>query len=239
MIKESLLKINESNLIKQYDFVKTKYKGLDVYLKVGKGYFYQERTPKRKIVLHYTAGSLVGDIPILTNPNKKVSVSFIISLKGTIFMLYNPDYWSYHLGPNALGGNEKMSRESIGIEISSFGWLIKHKDILYTYPTKQGLKLGSPYCSIKDTHLYSKTKSFRGYEYWCNFTEEQYTSVKNLIQVLSLNYRIPLLTLPDKLSYSNKVINHKGITGHCQFRKDKWDPGPNLNFNRLLEGILS
>ncbi len=238
MTKDLIQKVNEDLLVKTYDFVKTKYKGLDVYFKVGGIHFYKSYSKKRKIVIHYTAGQINGDVSTLLKT--KISVNFIVSPKGTIFMLFNPDYWSYHLGATALGGNTEMSKESIGIEISNYGWLTLQGDTLYTYPTKIGETLGNPYCTLADDNLYSITKDYRGKKYWCNFTEEQYTSVKNLIQVLTLTYDIPLKFLPDelKLAYTTQVIKHEGICSHVNFRKDKWDIGPNFNWDKL-NGILT
>ena len=233
MIKDNIKNVKEETLIKHYDFVKTKYKGLEVYFKVGGIHFYKSLSKKRKIVLHYTAGSIVGDLPTLTRT--KISVNFVVSPKGTIFMLFNPDYWSYHLGSGALGGNTEMSKESIGIEISNYGWLSLKKDTLYTY-------LEQPYCKLEDTALYTKTKPFKGYEYWCNFTEEQYTSVKNLIQVLTLTYDIPLKFLYDTkgLDYTSDVIKFKGITTHTNFRlRGKWDVGPAFIWNKIRNVITT
>jgi len=84
-------------------------------------YFYSNKYDKEKVVLHFTAGNLQGDLPQLTQKNYHVSVAFVIARNGAILQLFGSNRWSYHLGPGAIGGNRTQSRKSIGIELSNYG----------------------------------------------------------------------------------------------------------------------
>ncbi len=74
-------------------------------------YYYEEEFPKQRIVLHFTAGFLKGDIAQLSRQGVEVSVPFVIARSGHIYNLWKSKYWSYHLGPGAIGGNTEMESE--------------------------------------------------------------------------------------------------------------------------------
>lgn len=197
--------------------------------------FNKKKFTKNRIVLHYTAGGLVGDFTKLALSKDKVSVAFLIARNGKIIQLFNPDYWAYHLGKEALGGNKLQSCQTIGIEISNWGWLDLKDDVLFTYT-------GIPYCHVSETDKYIKTSEFRGKQYWATFTEEQYTSLKSLLSALTKRYNIPYEFLPEseRNEYTNKVLNFRGIVTHTNYRGktqyntfDKWDIGPAFNWNKI------
>ena len=62
-------------------------------------YYYEEEFPKERIVLHFTAGYLKGDIAQLSRQSVEVSVPFVIARSGLIYNLWKSKLWSYHLGP--------------------------------------------------------------------------------------------------------------------------------------------
>ena len=82
-------------------------KGLISVIRPGyDSYFYQEETEKSKIVLHYTIGHLKGDLATLNKKDYHVSVPYLIARNGTVYELFDPDCWAYHLGKGAAGGNK-------------------------------------------------------------------------------------------------------------------------------------
>lgn len=186
-------------------------------------WFYPEKNKKTKIVLHFTVGNLLSDIAALTKGY--VSVAYIVARSGQVYELFNPDYWSYHLGPTAVGGNGIQGKQSIGIEISNYGPLVLSGDSLNTiYKTS--------YCS-KDSTEYV-VSSHRGYNYYCKFTDAQYESISSLLEFLTNRYGIPY-TIPSsdqQLSYISSVPG-SGIWSHQNFRKDKTDVGPAFDWNRI------
>lgn len=203
------------------------------------GYFYAQKYDKKRIVLHFTVGHLQGDINALTNPKRgHVSTAFVLGRTGTVFQLFSSYHWSYHLGRGALGGNGTGSKSSVGIEISNYGPLIKRGNNLETvYSREAGHDV---YCSLEDTDQYIKLdKPFRGYEYYTQFTDEQYDSLIVLLRYLTARYDIPraFLSEEERLNTSLANATFEGIISHVNSRTDKVDLGPAFDWNRVIEGV--
>ncbi|MES0862261.1 N-acetylmuramoyl-L-alanine amidase [Ruegeria sp. SCPT10] len=206
------------------------YKGLDVlYFKPSSrdGYFYKSIVPKEKIALHYTAGYLGGDLGNLTRDNYHVSVPFVIAASGKIVQLFDPSYWSYHLTPGAVGGNERNSSRSVAIEMSNLGPLERSGSWMWNY-------VGSKYCRASETDFFvDLNESYRGYRYYAYFTDEQYQSLNRLLDVLCAEFGIPRTFLPEANRYdlfptASAARNYRGICSHVNFQPPsvKQDIGP-------------
>ncbi len=202
-------------------------------------YYYKEKNEKTQIVLHFTAGYLKGDIATLTTQSSHVSVPFILGRNGTILNMWSSAYWSYHLGPGAIGGNTNGSKKTIAIEISNIGYLKKVGNNLVSAYSNSDV-----YCSLEDTSLYTKLESpYREQEYFATFTNNQYESLIVLLKYLTAQYDIPVAFLPEDQLYvtgsADTIPNFKGIVSHVNYRKSgKWDLGPAFDWNRLIEGII-
>lgn len=203
-------------------------------------YYYNEEHPKERIVLHYTAGYLKGDIAQLSRQGSEVSVPFVIARSGHIYNLWKSKLWSYHLGPGTVGGNLEMSRSSIAIEISNIGFLRrKAGGLLHTsYGTND------VYCSEAETAFYQKLQDpYRGEKYYAKFTNAQYSSLILLLRFLTTKYKIPRTLLPPEKRYSvfsspAEAAAFKGICSHVNFRPSgKWDIGPAFDWDRLAKGL--
>jgi N-acetylmuramoyl-L-alanine amidase len=202
----------------------------------GSDYFYAEQTPKRAIVLHFTMGVLSGDIATLTNAGNQghVSVSFVAARNGNIYRLFEPENWSYHLGPGSAGGNPQCSAATIGIEMSNLGPL--HLD-----PAGATLvdAYNQPYCTLAQTDAYSRVDTpYRGYSYFATFTAEQYQSVAALLQQLAARFDIPLTMLPEASRYQTfdnaTATSYRGVCSHVNFRPTgKTDIGPAFEWDQL------
>jgi N-acetylmuramoyl-L-alanine amidase len=193
-------------------------------------WYYREESKKTKIVLHFTAGVLHGDIGELTCQH--VSVAYVVARDGTIYELFDPKYWSYHLGLGAVGGNKTGSKSSIGIEISNFGPLTldKEKGILKTWSDKA-------YCSIDQVGSYVHfPEGFRGEHYFASFTNEQYRTLDSLITNLCRKNDI-LRKLPSKAEraevFEKGSVPKEGIWSHQNYRSDKLDVGPAFLWERI------
>lgn len=190
-------------------------------------WYYKTRTKKNKIVLHFTAGILHGDVGELTRQH--VSVSYVVARDGTLYELFHPDYWSYHLGPRATGGNTKQSKSSIGIEISNYGPLTLENGILKTWS-------GKPYCRLDQTEAYVKIEGgFRGNEYFASFTDAQYKTVDSLLTNLCRKYDIlrKLPKLDEREKHFTDTVPGEGIWSHQNFRSDKVDVGPAFLWEKI------
>jgi N-acetyl-anhydromuramyl-L-alanine amidase AmpD len=200
-----------------------------------KSFFYQEETAKRKIVLHFTMGYLKGDIATLTKQH--VSVPFVIGRNGIIYNLFASKYWSYHLGPGAIGGNTGMSKESVGIEISNIGPLKLIGDNLVTSYSNDDI-----YCSLADTQYYTKLNpKYRNWEYFATYTPAQYEAIIKLLRFLCAKYNLPKTFTDEPARYNTmtdeEFRNFTGIVSHVNCRPDKVDIGPAFDWNKVIEGV--
>lgn len=212
------------------------------------GYYYNERFPKEKIVLHFTAGHLRGDLTSLTDVNRgHVSVPFLIARDGTIYQLFSSAAWSYHLGPSAIGGNATQSKKSIAIELSNYGSLTMIDGNLETIysrlKNKKTGKIGSKdiYCSKQDKGLYVKLdEPFKKERYFATYTDAQYDSLVILLRYLTAEYDIPRAFLDSSIRYQDteQVVSFRGILSHVNYRKEgKWDIGPAFDWDRIIKGV--
>lgn len=197
-------------------------------------FYFKEKFPKERIVLHFTAGYLKGDIAKLTDPDKSVSVAYVIGRGGAIYQLWDDAWWSYHLGPGASGGNTEMSKRSIGIELSNIAWLRKSGTNLVTSYSNRDV-----YCRTDETSFYTKLPTpYRGESYYATFTEVQYASLSKLLRLLLAKYpAIAPTFLPEPLRYQfiPQPAAHKCIMSHVNFRAtDKWDIGPAFRWDKVV-----
>ncbi len=201
-------------------------------------YYYQEAIPKERIVMHFTAGHLAGDLRTLTG-ELHVSVAYVIARDGAIYQLFDPSFWSYHLGPGSIGGNKTQSSATIGIELSNYGPLMRNGndlETIYSLATKRDV-----YCTLDDREQYlNLPELYRNRSYYASCTDAQYDSLILLLRHLTHQFSIPreFLPLSDRYVATNAVLAHKGIVSHVNYRADgKWDFGPAFNWDRLIEGV--
>jgi len=219
--------------------VPSKFNNLDIYKleSTNTKYYYKEIVKKKAIVLHYTEGFLKYDIIALTGTEHK-SVSFVLARNGKIYQLFDPKYWSYHLGPDSMGQNKICSSQTIGIEISNIGALTLKGKILYDIYKKK-------YCNLSETKYYKKL-SYRGKKYYATFTDAQYQSLKKLILAICIEFNIPYTFLPEDKrleTFDNPTaMNYSGICTHVNFRNskddknkeyEKYDIGPAFDWNAV------
>jgi N-acetyl-anhydromuramyl-L-alanine amidase AmpD len=197
-------------------------------------FYFKEKVPKERIVLHFTAGYLKGDIGTLTTPGNHVSVPYVIGRGGEIYKLWDDSYWSYHLGSGASGGNTEMSKRSIAIEISNIAWLEKVGQNLVSSYSKTDV-----YCGLAENAYYTKLATpYRGQTYFTTFTAAQYESLSKLLKLLLAKYPAisgHFLDVPQRYEYLPNPAVHKCIMSHVNFRPaDKWDIGPAFDWDKVL-----
>lgn len=213
-------------------------------------YYYKSEKPKTKIVIHNTVGVLRSDIASLTKKDSHVSVPYVIGRDGTIYEIFEPEYWSYHLGRGAKGGNKVNSSTSIGIELSSYGPLKEDSGNLETaysripYTTKSGKSSVTKrdiYCSLSEHQYYVELNNeFRGVKYFAGYTDAQLKSLKILIEYLCERFNIPKTLLPESERYevfktATSAKEYTGICSHVNFRESgKWDVGPEMDWDYIV-----
>lgn len=212
---------------------------------------HQDNQTKDRIVLHFTAGQTLGDLKTLTREDYHISTAYVLGRDGTIYRLFSPKQWSFHLGKHVPGGNTAHSARSIGIEISNYGWLEKSGDGL-------NFSGGHRYCSLDDEKAYHKLPHpFIEKEYYASYTKRQYEGLIILLRYLCKTFNIEKTFLPTDESkeatgnwreipryavFKDKAAadNFKGICSHVNYRKKgKWDIGPAFDWNRVIEGVTA
>jgi len=197
-----------------------------------RSYYYNTQLKKDQIVIHFTMGYLKGDIGTLTKPDYHVSVPFVIGRNGTIYNLFSSNLWSYHLGRGAVGGNQKRSKATIGIELSNIGGLKKTSRGMATY-------YNDIYCDVNQSQYYQR-ESFRNFDCFATFTDAQYEALIILLRYLTARFNITRKFLPENLRYEtfNDVVNFGGIVTHVNYRSDgKVDIGPAFDWERVIAGV--
>jgi N-acetyl-anhydromuramyl-L-alanine amidase AmpD len=200
-------------------------------------FYFKEKFPKERVVLHFTAGYLRGDIATLTTPQNHVSVAYVVARSGDVFRLWDDAYWSYHLGVGSTGGNTEMSKRSVGIEISNIGWLKKIGTNLASSYSDSDI-----YCTAAETVYYTSLPApFREQKLFATFTAKQYDSTISLLKILGAKYpAIGKNFLPNDKRFVTlqKPGDFKGILSHVNFRKSgKWDLGPAFDWSGVTSGV--
>jgi len=202
-------------------------------------YYINEELSKERIVLHFTAGHLQGDLITMMNPDSTISVPYVIGRNGTVYQLFNPKYWAWHLGRNAIGSNSIQSPHTIAIEVSNYGYLKKIGDELHTYHSTPSTP--DVYCHIEDRNVYTELETeFRGKNYFANYTDSQYESLVILLRYLTNRFNIERSFLPwnSRFDTTEDVLAFSGIVSHINYRNSgKWDIGPAFDWNRVEQGL--
>ena len=181
--------------------------------------FYQEETPKERIVLHHTAGgSARSSIEWWNQKPDRVSTPYLIDRNGDILETFSPKKWAYALGINSSSAEKK----SIHIEIANRGWLVEHKGGIYYQVGSKLQRFDGEYVRYKQDH--------RGHKIYEKYTKEQVASVVALIDYLNSEFKLGIPGSQIKEFWHYDFNSKKKIISHTTLRKDKSDihPQPDL-----------
>lgn len=203
--------------------------------------YYKVKHPKKQIVLHHTVSGpgISGDLSTWENFNAHIATCVILGRNGNINRLFSSMYWGFHLG----AGNRKLDQQSIGIELDSWGPLIKGNGMAYNFPngrvinTEQGA-FYNVYGGRVNVPVTYYPEGFRGYNYYESYTYEQLFSVGKLLLLWHKLYGIPLNYNADMWDISQKALSGEpGVWSHTSYRKpaDKQDCHPDPNLISLLK----
>ena len=188
---------------------------------------------KDLIVLHFTAGRNAKSAfnTWTQNPNR-VATTYLVGTNGSIYQLFDPSHWAFHLGIK--GSKGVHDKRSIGIEIVNVGPLKRadnNGSLLNWWPNVWTTR----WCHLKDNAKYLES-TYRGMQFFATYPEEQLGAVVELVRYLCDRFRIPKEIPPTNrlrefdASYFSKFT---GVASHQNFRKDKWDVGPAFEWQRL------
>ena len=197
-------------------------------LQLRSGQYFKAEHKKDLIVLHHTAGgSAKSTLNWWNQDSRRIATPFIIGRDGTIYEVFDPRKWAYHLGLRGTGG--RVDRRSIGIEIASEGGLKESQGKLYKFDRV----LASTLFTGKS---YRHPSSWRGYQHYAEYTKEQVSSVIHLTDYLLQAFDIPRRTPANHLDFNKGLYSFKGVLGHHHLRPDKSDLHPGFNWEKLIQG---
>lgn len=202
--------------------------------------YYHETTEKTQIVLHHTvSGSSVdGDINWWKQTPQRIATCVIVARDGTIHTLFRSEKWAHHLGVKSwifnkfniksYGANKKLNQRAIGLEIDSWGGLVKRGNKFYRTGNKE----------ISSDKVIDYGREIRGFQYYEKYTDEQIYSVKYLLKYWNDKYNIPL-------DYKDNIWNLNadalqgvpGVWTHVSYRPDKSDCHPDPSLIKMLKSL--
>lgn len=205
---------------------------------------------KDQIVLHHTVSATGKWLPDYWAEDKgksRIATAYIIDKDGTVIELFNPKYWSYHLGL-ADRKNVPTCERTIAIEIVNEGPLAYINNHWRWYPEIVGQEIlwkkkysGSENNIIKVSDVTNREKYglsardthiWRGYTAFVKYTEEQYLSLAKLLEYLTVRFNIPK-EIYAKYDFNYSVLDSPGIYSHCNVRADKSDISVAFDFELL------
>lgn len=149
--------------------------------------YFRTDQPKTSIFLHHTAGwenpyKVVDDWE--RDTRGRIGTAYVVggynpktlddTYDGEIVECFNPlTGFAWHLGI----GNRPLHRDSIGIEMCNFGWVVK--DSLSRWRTYS--INGKPGHLVDPVNIEHLSKPFNGYQDYLKYSDAQIISIRNLI----------------------------------------------------------
>ena len=191
-----------------------------------------ESVDKDLIVLHFTAGqSARSAFETWRRDSQRVGTAFVVDLDGTVYELFPPTQWAFHMG---IAGTSRHDRRSIGIEIANVGPLkpsASDPAALNWWPSQWGQR----YCRRDETDRFVEAP-YRGIRFFARFPAVQMDAVGALVRQLCAEHGIPrtVAAAARRNEFDPAFFNSfSGIATHANFRADKWDIGPAFDWARL------
>lgn len=250
-IKKEIITVDTTDTVNKIDTVEKKLKvetktleKLDlskiISIPLPTNQYIREISKKKQIVLHHTVSGqgTNGDISWWRQTTARVGTAIIIDWKGGIYQCFSSKYWAYHLGLKT-SNNKKLNKESIGIEIDSWGGLMRRGKFWYPAKWNSDLKKNIPnlkVAPIKSVVTYPD--GFRGFYGYEKYTKAQIEALRKLLVYFSEKYNIPLKYNDDMFDLSSKALNgQKGVWSHTSFRKSKSDCHPQPELIKMLKSL--
>lgn len=204
--------------------------------------YYREKYLKRQIYLHHTGSnkSPIGDIEYWKSTVSRIATPFIIGDRN-ITQLFGSKYWAYHLGiPRKVfydrgirAKNKFLNQTSIGIEIDSWGQLVKIGNNYYHYyggkvPKENVYQLNQPFKEYASSSFFDRIGvTGKPCIYYERYTDGQIKNIEILLKYLSKRYLINISYKDDIFNIVKRALKGDiGLYTHCSVRPDKSDIFP-------------
>ncbi len=151
--------------------------------------YFPEKHTKDLIVLHHTVGgSAKSTFEYWRTDEWHIGTAYIVNRDGTVYEVFPPECWAYHLG---LKTTREVDKRSIGIEIASEGALLERGGNYYAFGrlTEATRYTGPVFdvdaeASAPGISAVSTAKLWRDYRYFAQYTPAALASVFALVNEL-------------------------------------------------------
>lgn len=226
-------------------------------LRLKDNHYFHDTIKKKQIYLHHTVGgSAKSSIEYWDSSDRCVATAYVIERDGTIYEVFDPWYWAWHLGLKS-ADNTIRNKESVGIELASEGALksgyqlnsvlkqqVFDEEWLYSFdidipPFKNAKKL---YHILHDSDkFFDLIIPFRGYWYFDAYDDAQVRACHELVAHLCVQFSIPRILLPkdERFTFNPSYLEFNGIVTHCNVREDKTDLCPAWDWDALEQALAT
>lgn len=214
--------------------------------------YYRVLTDKNQISMHHTVSGpgVAGDIRWWEMTKDRVATHVIVGREGDIHQCFSSKYWGHHLGVKSsvftsygLSDPKKrnviLNKAAIGIEIDSWGGLVKHNEKYYPAKWDGSKNIANLKAKpIAKKNVIEYKDGFRGFKYFERYTAKQIKALAQLLKYWGNVYDIPLDYNSGMWDVSIDALSGKsGVWGHTSYRSDKSDIHPQPNLIKMLKSL--
>jgi len=189
--------------------------------------YYEKAYSKKQIVLHHTVSSTAKSVSNWFKADlgkSKIATAFCVDKDGTVYQLFDPKCWAWHIGKGSTMDNNKAS---IGIEVVNEGTLEKRGEKFYWFDGKYEFK----------GEVVKLDTEWRGVKYVANYTKAQIEATHELLWYLFDKFPAIEHKFTNTFEYDKKYLDFNGVTMHVNLRSDKTDLSVAWNLNDTLKCI--
>ena len=186
-----------------------------------------EPQPKDLIVLHHTVGGTVqSTVEYWRTDPRRVATAYLVERDGTIFEVFDPECWAFHLGLAGTAGS--VDKRSIGIEIASEGGLTERGGKLYCFDIVSDR-------TLFNQEVYDHHQLWRGYRFFDAYSASQLNAVCDLVDHLCEQLQVPRVTPANHFDFDERYTKFIGVVGHHHLRSEKSDVHPGFAWQQLVD----
>jgi N-acetyl-anhydromuramyl-L-alanine amidase AmpD len=185
--------------------------------------YYIANNVKSHICIHHTQGrSAKSSIDWWAKDPERVGTAYVIDRDGIIYKAFDDANHAYQFGLKNNPRRDEIEKATIGIELANLGPINRLQNGTFS----DGY--GKPF-----TKQPFKAAPWRGYQYWEQYTDEQYQALKELLQDIAKRHDIKL-SFAAHLDFDLSVYDKYTVFTHANVRRDKTDVSPAFDFKRIM-----
>ncbi len=198
-----------------------------------------QRFQKEVILLHFPATISAQSIckpwgTRRSTQTPRTRSPYVIDPKGSIYEMYQPEFWAPHMGMKSDNPDAVHDRRTIAIDIVNPGPLRVdpvNPNQLNWWPHR----FGARFCGIEETEKYV-VADFGSPRYFAAFPEVQIAALRFLVERLRREFNIPAVVPPPAKRWNcdpDYFLTYRGIASRQNFRVDRFDSNPMFDWGWL------